>query len=207
MASKRKCPICGQLLGYEITDTEHVVAYKNRYAHVNCFNNMLKITNKRKKEELATKEKKKSAPKTKEIHELKTGLTEEEYKEKMVFFEKLKAVQKLSKLEAKHYKVAEDYLKKYKFTYPGMTMTLIYCFEVLVKTVKGEAIGIIPYKYSEAQEYFEKIKKAQEYNDIIIKETNNFEKVMYKKQTIKITPKKRVVKQIDISEIGGEIVE
>ena len=202
---KRKCPICNNLLGYEIDDKEHVVPYKNRYAHTTCFNNMLKLTNKEKKKELAEKaassKKKKAKPVV--IDSIRDGLTEEEFQNKKMFFNTLRELLKTEELEAKVYKVAEDYIRKYKFDYAGMKGTLDYYYGVLGKEIYGDCIGIIPYKYSEAQAYYQKVKEVEETNNELLKGVKNISD-LYRTQVIKVKPKEKVIKQIDISEIGGE---
>lgn len=205
MGNKRKCPICNNLLGYEIDDLEHVVPYKGRYAHITCFNNMLKITNKEKKLELAEKAANKKSKKAKPIviDNIRDGLSEEEYKAKKAFFNKLRNLLKTEELEAKLYKVADDYVRKYKFDYAGMEQTLEYYYGVLGKETYGDCIGIIPYKYSEAQAYYQKVKEVEETNNELLKRIKNISD-LYKAQVIKIKPREKVVKQIDISEIGGE---
>jgi hypothetical protein len=52
--------------------------------------------------------------------------------------------------------------KDYKFTYKGMLLTLKYYYEVLGNYFnKSKGIGIIPYKYDEAREYWIKMNKVK----------------------------------------------
>ena len=204
MASTRKCPICNNLLGFDISDDKHVVPYKNRYAHITCFNNMLKITNRQtdeeKKKKLADKKsKKQSSPKT--IPVLKEGLTEEEFKIKKAYFDKLKALLNIERLEARHYKVSENYMNKYNWTYQGMLNALIYYFDILGKEVQGDCVGTLPYCYDEAQKLYESRQSTEEYNKDVLKNTKNISS-LYTTNRIKFSPPKPQLDLIDISSIG-----
>ena len=63
-------------------------------------------------------------------------------------------------------KLAEGYIKKYNYTWTGMLKTLIYFFEVKNNSTSkaGGSIGIIPYEYQHAHDYYFSIWKAQQLN-------------------------------------------
>ena len=63
------------------------------------------------------------------------------------------------------YRQLKLFLDKYSYyTYKGIKNSLIYFYEVQKKSTEksNNAIGIVPYVYDQAQEYFEKIEKQQE---------------------------------------------
>ena len=58
----------------------------------------------------------------------------------------------------------KNFMEKYQYTYNGIYHTLVYCYDVkkmsIVKAKEG--IGIVPYLYEEAQEYFKNFYKKQQ---------------------------------------------
>ena len=63
-------------------------------------------------------------------------------------------------------KLADGYIKKYGYSWSGMLKTLVYFFDVKknsVEKAKG-SIGIIPYTYQEAYNYYFDIWQAQQLN-------------------------------------------
>lgn len=201
-----KCAICGKSLGSQVKDNPKFVPYKGRYTHVECFNIMLKAKDKVKKEELSEKaEKRKTKAKKKTVLDtLKDGMTEEEFKEKQRYFDTIRRITGIQELDAATYKVADDYIAKYKFTFTSMRKTLEYYFEVLGNEPDGMKIfGIIPYKHDEALEYYSNVAEAAETNKQIISEAGDLNH-LYRKKKIQLKPQISVVKQIDISEIGGD---
>ena len=79
-----------------------------------------------------------------------------------------------------------------------MYLTLIYLNEIISKELNGDIVGIIPYYYEEAKQYYLSVE--------LIKEGN--EKVslvkMYKEKVVKIAPKQKKIHQLDITQIGGK---
>lgn len=187
----RKCVICNEILD------EQGVQYKGRYAHQKCFNIAMKTLQKEKNKEIdKVAEKKKVGRKAKPKAELKEALSEEEYRKKQQYYNYLRGLIDGQELSAKIYALTEDYIERYKFTYESMYKTLVYLHEIIEKELTGDVVGIIPYYYSEATQYYESIDKVAELNkDIDISK-------MYKEKTIIIQPKKRKIKQIDIESIG-----
>ena len=90
----KKCVICGNLINAD----EETIPYKNRTAHLKCFDNMSKLagTERSKRETPA----KKRTQKPKATVELKEGLTEEEYQEKKSFFDYVRQLIGSSELSA-----------------------------------------------------------------------------------------------------------
>ena len=61
------------------------------------------------------------------------------------------------------YSQRKTFTEKYKYTDAGMLKTLKYLYEVQKTKIDGakERIGLIPYAYNEAQEYFAKEERAK----------------------------------------------
>lgn len=195
MARQYKCIFCGEV----ITEAENKIPVKNRYAHERCFNLSLKITDKKQKE---LKQKKLTERKTnptsksnsKPQAELKEGLSEKEYQEKKSLFDKIRAIQSTDKLTAKTYKLIEDYVKKYNFTYVGMQQALEYFYEIENNAKTDDCVGIIPYVYDKAQQRLKDIAQASE--------QNNKAKIQQTTRIVKITPHRNKGELIDINKIG-----
>lgn len=193
MGRLRKCVICNENIGAD----EISVPYKKRYAHQRCFNIAMKTLQKDKSEQIEKVcEQKKSGRKPKA--ELKDALSEEEYVNKQKYYQYLKMLVDDNKLSAKIYVLSEDYIKRYNFTYENMYKTLVYLHEILEKELTGDIVGLIPYYYSEAMQYYSSVERIVEINK------NADISQMYKEKTIIIQPKHKKIKQIDITSIGGE---
>lgn len=82
----------------------------------------------------------------------------------------------------------ERYYKK-DFTPIGIYNCLVYMLEIQHKSLKNGNLGLIPYYYKDAQEYFEKIEKAKEVNEERIAESDNFYQVI--EVTIKSPQRKK----------------
>lgn len=190
----RKCVICGQI----IKPTDETVPYKKRHAHVQCFNNVMKITTSEKRQKVEEKKKTVSTTKPKKV-QYKDAVTEEEYQEKQRFYSIIKQIMKTEILEPKIYKLAEDYVNKYGFTYDGMTRCMDYITRVLEMAITGDGMGLIPYYYAEAEKHAQTIAETREKNkDLTPEITDNF----YEKCSIRIKKKRPKIKQINIEEIG-----
>lgn len=188
----KKCAICGKT----IID-EQGVPYKERFVHENCFNIAIKTLHKDKVEKL---EKKSDNTKTKTNKkakvELKESLTEEEYRDKKMYYDYLRGLMIDSQLSAKAYVLSEDCIKKYDLCFKGMYLTLLYLHEIIEKELTGDIVGIIPYYYEEAKQYYLSVEKIEQENKDVMPTK------MYKEKIIKITPKQKKIKQIDITQIG-----
>ena len=192
MDQPKKCYICNDLIPID----EQGVLVKGRYAHQKCFNIAIKTLQKDKSKQInEVAEKKKRGRKPKPQAELKEALSEEEYEKKQQYYKYLRSIIEEKELSAKVYALTEDYIKRYSFTYETMYQTLVYLHEIAEKDLTGDIVGIIPYYYSEAMQYYDSINKVLELNEGV--DVSN----MYKEKTIRVQPKRRKIKQIDIESI------
>lgn len=129
-----KCSICGEQ--FDANVIPYSKTSTTRYAHRYCFLNQ--------------EEKKPQEVKDKE--EL------EAYIQKLFDYE--------GRLPPRIYQLFAEYVRDYKFTYKGMTRALAYFYEVKGNTVDkaNKSIGIIPYCYKEAQDYYLALWEAQQKN-------------------------------------------
>lgn len=195
MARNRKCVLCDDL----ITD-EQGVPYKGRYAHQKCFNAAIKALQGNKIEKISNAEqKRKKVSKAKPKTELKEALSEDEYQNKQIYYHYLKKLIGEEQLSAKIYALSDDYIKRYGFSYEKMYQTLVYLHEIIEKELTDDIVGIIPYYYTEAMQYYDNIKKIE------AKNRNIDITHMYKERTIVVQPKKRKIKQLAIETIGKEV--
>lgn len=186
---KRKCQICGEW----IEDNSDSVPYKKGYCHTKCFNVAMKVVTTKKRKKVAAKAK---TPKPQK--ELKDGLSEEEYAQKKHLCDYLREITGKD-LPVKTYKLIEDYCKKYKMTFTQIEEDLRYFYGVKENEVEGDAIGIVPYIHTEAQEYYESLHDAY----ASYKEAGNIPD-MFSDEKIKVSVDLAVEKsQIDLSKIGG----
>ena len=200
----KKCVVCGQTILKE--EEEYCTPYKNRLAHTECFNTAMKLIKEGKDEELEKKKKqietkskingRKKTVKTPKA-ELKDGLSDEEYKEKRDFYDYLKGLLDIEKLGAKVYVLSEKYVEQYEeMNWVGMKNTLVYLNEIINLPLKGDIVGIIPFYYSEAADFFKEVKTVEENNkDKDIKK-------LYSERVVRIKPPKntRVVKQLNFDD-------
>lgn len=194
--SRCKCVLCGQLISDK--DFTTAVPYKGRKAHLSCFNTAMKTLKKENDsllEEKAKEAKKRSnSPKPKV--ELKGAMSEEEYAEKKAYYDYLKQLV-VGDLQSKTYALTESYIAKYGFTWQGLYNTLVYLNEIKQMDLKGDVVGLLPYIYSEAQEYMDSVKAVSDSNKGIDVSQ------MYQHQTIQIKPRPRRLKLLDIESVGG----
>lgn len=190
----KKCVICNE----SIID-EQGVPYKGRYAHQKCFNIAIKTLQKDKTDKVVEKSKTSNRKIAKPKAELKEALSEEDYAKKKQYFEYLRTLVTDEELSAKTYALSDDYIKRYGFTYDSMYQTLVYLHEIIEKDLVGDVVGLIPYYYTEAQKYFVSIQRIEEVN----KDMDMTQ--MYKEKVIKVQPRRRKIKQIDIESIGNEV--
>ena len=201
--AKRKCVICGEW----IEDNNDSIPYKNRYAHKKCMDVIVKSTLMKKETNAnrikKTKEKNEQSvvKKPKQPTVLKEGMSEEEFKQKKQFFDLLKMIS-LQVLEAKDYVIAENYIKKYKFTWGGMSNTLRYVFYVLEKedVSRTEPLRIVPQYYNDAFKFYENMKIVEQNNQ----DTMESQELIKVKQHITYKKKRPRINLIDIEKIGCE---
>ena len=184
MANKNyKCPVCGQTVKSDIA-----IKLKNRYLHPTCFNSQMKLIG---KEEAKKKQstKKAASKKPKEI-KIDDPVSEEEFAEKKKFLDYFKQ-QTGEPTNAKIHTLAKKYREQYGFTYVGMYRTLVYCWELKQMPVNGDGIGLIPYYYTEANNFISSYENAKE----IVYEPHG------EKRTVRIHQPKYTPKTIDITNI------
>ena len=189
--AKRKCIICEEW----IDDNSQSIPYKNKYAHIVCFNTAMKVIKKDKDEKLAEKSKSKAKSTPKPKAELKDAVSEEEYAEKKQYYQYLRELIN-DELSAKVYALSDQYISRYNFTFKEMYQTLVYLHEIIEKELIGDIVGVIPYYYDQAKDYFASIDRVEEANK------NIDVSKMYKEKVVKIQPKKKIIKQLDIESIG-----
>lgn len=190
--SKRKCVICSNW----IEKGDETVPYKNRLAHVQCFNSMMKMAVKSNSEKKAAKSKK-----TKKINPKSTVLgdclTEEESKQKrslISYIEELFG----EKANAKTYTQIKNLMRDYPyFTYIGLEQSIKFFYEIKENPITNQGLGIVPYVYDQAQEYFKNLGEVQSHNASI---SNVNELYAHKK--VRIAPPK-IVEEESIERTGG----
>lgn len=69
----------------------------------------------------------------------------------------------------------KKFIEDYDYTYGGILGTLVYWFDVKHNPPKANTIGIVPYIYQEAKEYFTRLAKIQKSNEI--KEVKPYEQI------------------------------
>ena len=190
--SKRKCVICSNW----IEKGDETVPYKNRLAHVQCYNSMMKMAVKSNSEKKAAKSKK-----TKKINPKSTVLgdclTEEESKQKrslISYIEELFG----EKANAKTYTQIKNLMRDYPyFTYVGLEQSIRFFYEIKENPITNQGLGIVPYVYDQAQEYFKNLGEVQSHNASI---SNVNELYAHKK--VRIAPPK-IVEEESIERTGG----
>lgn len=194
MARLKTCICCGEKIG----NGEKAIPYKKRYAHEKCFNKAVKSIKKSKDEKIEENiTQRKNSKVTKPKVELKDAMSEKDYAEKKQYYNYLRNLLN-NELSAKIYALTEDYIKRYQFTFSGMYQTLVYLHEIIQKDLEGDIVGIIPYYYNNAAEYFKSVENVEEANK------NIDVSKMYKQKTVFIKPRTKKIKLIDVNSIGQE---
>ena len=113
-----------------------------------------------------------------EKNQIQKSQADKDYEELTNYIEKLFGIGYVSAKVAKQIK---DFRETYAYTYSGMLGTLVYWYEIKKAQIdKAQGgIGIIPYIYEQAKEYYGKIKQANELNADI----KNY-KIQFKEITI-----------------------
>lgn len=108
----------------------------------------------------------------------------EQYKSQLIHY--IQDLFKMPKVTSIIYKQINSYLEdpQYGYTYQGILNSLKYFYEVKKGDVSkaNNRLGIVPYVYDEAQEYFENINSTNEKNKQIMSQMNS-----YNTETIDIT--------------------
>lgn len=189
----KKCVVCGKPL--KSVSEEDSVPFKGRLAHRDCFNLSMKILGNDKQEKLAEKaehklKQNKKNTKIRPVTELKDGLSDEEYKEKMLVVNYLKQILDVEVLPTSFFAILSNEMTKYGYTYSGVYQTLKYLYDIKEREISDNILGLVPYYYDEAQTFFNEVQKVAEKN--ANKNINN----MYKEKVVVIKPKERVIKQL-----------
>lgn len=186
---KYTCPWCGE----SVTASSGIRINKRVY-HNHCYDAKIKeeTEKQRRKKERETKVKESVKKLPLEIPE---AVSEDDAKAREHFFKKIKELTGNEKLSAKTYALADRYKKEYEdFTWIGMEKTLVYVFELSSYTIEDDLVGIIPWKYSEAKEFYEALDAITPVKEPL--------KDLYTIRKIKICPKSSSVPNIDISQLG-----
>lgn len=184
----KRCPICNK----GVKDDDETIPYKGRAAHLFCFETFVKTVSNEKQEKLKEKaeEKKTKKSKAKPKIELKDPVSEEEYAHKKEFYTYLRSIIG-DEIPSKIYAIIDKMMHQYSnYTFEGMQRTLVYVNEVLKKELVGDVVGLIPYYYSEAEDFYKEVDRIDKEN-----ESKDISK-MYQSVTVKIKPKQRVIKQL-----------
>ena len=125
------------------------------------------------------------------------GMSEEQKKSKEVqdkeeLDEYIKKLFKISYVDARIQKQIKQYVEEYKFTYSGIRKALIYFFEIKGNSIEKSngGIGIVPYVYKNAYNYYLALWQAQQKN-----ETKNVVDYIPNVKEIVIPPPQRKVKK------------
>jgi len=192
MSRPKKCVLCGEV----ILPTESCVPYKHRYAHSKCFNDAMRTLSNGKKKQLQTAAESKKKKMNKPQAQLKEGMSEEEYAKKKKYYNYLQSLVEDGDLTAKQFAVSEKYIERYNFNFEGMYNTLVYLNEILEKDLTGDVVGIIPYYYNEANQFYEELTAIE------VNNTNINLQTLYPTKHVYIKPIKKRFKELDIEEIG-----
>ena len=109
--------------------------------------------------------------------------------DKNALLEYIKQIYGSKEVSVKILKQIQTYTTDYNYTYSGIHKSLIYWFEIRKNSIEKSkgTIGIVPYIYDEAKEYFFSIFQAQEKN----KTQNEITSKFYESKTITIPPPER----------------
>lgn len=181
----RKCLYCEDPITPDTPD-DQIKKIKNRYAHLKCFELHVEALDKgykiqkKEKSDIQKEQKTQKAKKPKSIEEVKKGLTEQEFQEKQILFEYLKSILEDHELKPQHYALISKYMDEFNYSYLMLYQIMFYIFSILVKPVKSNPVGLVPYYADEAIKYYKELKDIEERNkDKDIRQ-------MYKKQIVKI---------------------
>ena len=107
----------------------------------------------------------------------------QEEKDKEAFEKYILTLFKLDVLNVRIRKQIKTYIEEYGYTYSGMLKALIYWFEIKGHSIEkaNGGIGIIPYVYQQAYEYYYSLWQANQKNEF-----KNIEEYIPKVRVIKI---------------------
>ena len=131
-----KCPICGQTFNRDIV--EYVPYGARRYAHKSCSEG-------------------KEPPKK----------VEKKPNDETELNEYIKKLFGLSYVPPRAQKQIKQYVKEYNYTYSGIRKCLYYFYEIRKNDIEKayQGIGIVPYIWQEARDYFYQLEIAKKKNE------------------------------------------
>lgn len=183
-----KCPICGQM-----NDKENTVFVKPRYYCVSCYD-IYKNT-KQTKENIKKQLKEKT-----EEQENKGSNSAKDYQDLVDY---ICALFQISVPTPIMFKQIKTFKNTYNYTYRGMRSTLYYFFEIKDNDVSNSlGVGIIPYAYEDALDFYTKRKNvADSVKKINIEDMRNNKRFINKKikpdSNIKRTYKENIMLNIE----------
>lgn len=160
MAHLVKCSVCGEVFNRDMVQA--VKAGTRRYAHQTCKpdGELVPLPPPKKKED---------------------SVEDEDLKKLKSYIEQLYGANVRWPLVMKQ---IQQYKKEYKYTYSGMLKSLIWFYEVKGNHVElSKGIGIIPYAYQDAYNYYYSLFVAQSQN-----EKKDFQQITSKVREITIKP-------------------
>ena len=165
-----KCPICGQQFDRDI---EEFIKVGRRYYHTKCY-----------EEHEKEQEKKKSS-----IDTIKKDLKTSEEQNRRELIGYVMELYNLSNINGLILKQIKEY-KELGYSYIGMKSTLYYFHEILKNPVVATGIGIIPFVYDEAKQWYTSKAIAHKHFDDLIKDQG-----ITNKKTVRIESKPLEVKK------------
>ena len=127
-----KCPVCGNMNKQSIA-----IHHGSRRYCKSCFDEMMK--------------KKELKKQTQSLKKQEQEQNAREYKELIAYVCELFDISQPTGMILSQIK---NYRETYQYRYGGMTLTLKYHYEVLGNPLKAEGVGIIPYAYDKAKEFY-----------------------------------------------------
>lgn len=154
-------------------DKEPSIQYKNRWYHLSCY----------------------------QTHKEKTVKEEQDKIRLTEYICKLYGIDKLSALINRQIK---EYKEEKEYKYSGMLYTLVYFYEIKENKFSPErtkGIGIIPYIYEEAKNYYEETKRNQATIDKCMQIQTISSYYPVKHISIRLASDNELIEKIDIKEI------
>lgn len=116
----------------------------------------------------------------KKCYELAMASKSKEEQDKENLEEYIKTLFNIPSLTPKIRQQIKEYITKENFTYSGILATLKYSFEIKHNDISkaNGGIGIVPYLYQEAKQYYQKLYFANKRNEQKIADSSNEKKVI-----------------------------
>ena len=167
-----KCTYCNQVFDRNVEEAINDPANSRRYIHVSCLNQRRSAISK-----------------------------EEQDKEDLIYY--IKQLLGPQYAAAKVDRQITDYHRTYGYQYSGMLGTLKFFYEIQKNTIDkaNGGVGIIPFVYEQAKEYYRKINAAQNANSVAA-----IQKYHNEVEEIRIAPPHVKVKEPYLFNLDGEDV-